>query len=81
ILVPSAGTLSLLGRTPHLKRMDNALEIGVVFGQRSQLWWDLPLVDSFTLHQLIYDIPVARYADNLRRFSELLDLTPARNNE
>ena len=76
ILVPSAGALSVLGRTPHLRRMDNAREIGVVFGQRSQLWWDLPLVDSFTLHQRIYDIPVARYADNLRRFSELLDLTP-----
>nr|WP_280950256.1 ATP-binding cassette domain-containing protein [Rhizobium sp. WYCCWR10014] len=43
ILVPSAGTLSVLGRTPHLKRMDNACEIGVVFGQRSQLWWELAL--------------------------------------
>lgn len=76
ILVPSAGTLSVLGRTPHLQRIDNAREIGVVFGQRSQLWWDLPLIDSFTLHQRIYDISAARYADNLKRFSELLDLTP-----
>jgi ABC-2 type transport system ATP-binding protein len=47
ILVPSDGALSVLGRTPHLKRMDNAREIGVVFGQRSQLWWDLPLVHSY----------------------------------
>jgi ABC-2 type transport system ATP-binding protein len=76
ILVPSAGTLSVLGRTPHTERMTNARQIGVVFGQRSQLWWDLPLIDSFTLHQAIYDIPPARYADNLKRFSELLDLTP-----
>jgi ABC-2 type transport system ATP-binding protein len=76
ILVPSAGTVSVLGRTPHLERMANARQIGVVFGQRSQLWWDLPLIDSFTLHQRIYDIPEARYADNLKRFSELLDLTP-----
>ena len=76
ILVPSAGTLSVLGRTPHLDRMANARQIGVVFGQRSQLWWDLPLIDSFTLHQRIYDIPPARYQDNLARFSELLDLKP-----
>jgi ABC-2 type transport system ATP-binding protein len=76
ILVPSAGTLSVLGRTPHEQRMANARQIGVVFGQRSQLWWDLPVIDSFTLHQRIYDIPQARYADNLKRFSALLDLTP-----
>ncbi len=76
ILVPSAGTLSVLGRTPHLQRMDNAREIGVVFGQRSQLWWDLPVIDSFALHRRIYDIPEARYAENLQRFSALLELTP-----
>ncbi|SEQ14130.1 ABC-2 type transport system ATP-binding protein [Devosia sp. YR412] len=76
ILLPSAGTLSVLGRTPHAERMANARQIGVVFGQRSQLWWDLPLLDSFTLHQRIYEIPAARYQDNLKRFSALLDLTP-----
>ena len=76
ILVPSDGSLSVLGRTPHEQRMANAREIGVVFGQRSQLWWDLPVIDSFTLHQRIYDIPQARYAENLERFSALLDLTP-----
>jgi ABC-2 type transport system ATP-binding protein len=76
ILVPSAGTLTVLGRVPHQQRMANARQIGVVFGQRSQLWWDLPVIDSFTLHQRIYDIPEARYTDNLKRFSELLDLTP-----
>ena len=76
ILVPSAGSLTVLGRTPHEQRMANARQIGVVFGQRSQLWWDLPVIDSFTLHQRIYDIPQARYAENLERFSALLDLTP-----
>jgi ABC-2 type transport system ATP-binding protein len=76
ILVPSAGSLSVLGRVPHQERMANARSIGVVFGQRSQLWWDLPVIDSFRLHQRIYDIPAPRYADNLKRFSELLDLTP-----
>lgn len=76
ILVPSAGELSVLGRTPHQHRMANARDIGVVFGQRSQLWWDLPVRDSFDLHRRIYDIPAARYAENLAQFSELLDLTP-----
>jgi len=75
ILVPTSGELSVLGRTPHLQRLNNARDIGVVFGQRSQLWWDLPVRDSFELHQRIYDIPDARYADNLAQFTELLDLT------
>src|SRR5690606_31534666 len=68
ILVPTAGTLSVLGRNPHDKRMEIARQIGVVFGQRSQLWWDLPLADSFALHRRIYDIPEARYRENLERF-------------
>ena len=76
ILVPTSGEVTVLGRTPHQKRMDNARQIGVVFGQRSQLWWDLPVRDSFELHRRIYDIPEARYRDNLARFAELLDLTP-----
>jgi ABC-2 type transport system ATP-binding protein len=50
--------------------------IGVVFGQRTQLWWDLPTIESFELLRYVYRIPVARYAENLRRFSELLDLGP-----
>ncbi len=57
IPVPSDGALSLLGRTPHLKRMDNAREIGVVFGQRSQLWWDLPLVDSYWARMALIPLP------------------------
>ena len=74
ILVPSSGEVTVLGRTPHEKRSEIARQIGVVFGQRSQLWWDLPLIDSFDLHRRIYDIPEARYRDNLARFTELLDL-------
>jgi ABC-2 type transport system ATP-binding protein len=76
ILVPSGGELKVLGRVPHEHRMANAREIGVVFGQRSQLWWDLPVVDSFALHQRIYKIPEARYRENLGRFAEMLELTP-----
>jgi ABC-2 type transport system ATP-binding protein len=75
ILVPSGGVLSVLGRTPHTHRMVNAAEIGVVFGQRSQLWWDLPVRDSFELNRHIYDIPAPRYADNLAYLSDMLGMT------
>lgn len=74
ILVPSAGDLSVLGRVPHDHRMVNASEIGVVFGQRSQLWWDLPVRDSFSLNRRIYDIPEARFADNLAYLSQMLGM-------
>ena len=74
ILVPSSGTVSVLGRTPHQQRTLNAREIGVVFGQRSQLWWDLPVIDSFLLNQQIYGIPEARFRDNLARYTKLLEL-------
>ena len=76
ILVPTGGAVQVLGRVPHQNRMINAREIGVVFGQRSQLWWDLPVIDSFKLHQRIYRIEEARYRDNLARLSEMLGLTP-----
>jgi ABC-2 type transport system ATP-binding protein len=75
ILVPTAGGLSVLGREPHSQRMVNANQIGVVFGQRSQLWWDLPVRDSFTLHRHIYDIPEPRYADNLAFLCDMLAMT------
>jgi ABC-2 type transport system ATP-binding protein len=66
--------VSVLGRTPHRQRTVNAREIGVVFGQRSQLWWDLPVADSFALHRHIYDIPEVRFRDNLAYMSDLLGL-------
>jgi ABC-2 type transport system ATP-binding protein len=76
ILVPSGGEVHVLGRVPHENRIVNARQIGVVFGQRSQLWWDLPVMDSFLLHQRIYKIEERRFRANLERFSRLLDLTP-----
>ncbi|MBL4645080.1 MAG: ATP-binding cassette domain-containing protein, partial [Rhizobiales bacterium] len=76
ILLPTSGDISVLGRVPHKQRMINAHEIGVVFGQRSQLWWDLPVIDSFKLHQSIYDIPEALYRQNLTHFSAMLNLEP-----
>src|SRR5579885_444208 len=60
ILVPSGGVLRVAGIVPHANRMANAANIGVVFGQRSQLYWDLPLRESFELLRSIYDVPRAR---------------------
>jgi ABC-2 type transport system ATP-binding protein len=54
--------------------MANAANIGVVFGQRSQLYWDLPLRESFELLRSIYDVPRARYLENMKHFAEILDL-------
>lgn len=74
ILVPSSGDLTVLGRVPHSHRMINAAEIGVVFGQRSQLWWDLPVRDSFELNRHIYDISAQHFAENLARLTAMLDM-------
>jgi len=74
ILVPSDGRISVCGRIPARERIDLARRIGVVFGQRVQLWWDLPLRDSFELLRHIYRVPGERYRKNLDRFVELLDL-------
>jgi ABC-2 type transport system ATP-binding protein len=76
ILMPSTGNVSVLGRTPHLQRMVNAREIGVVFGQRSQLWWDLPVIDSFELSRRIYEIEEPRFRANLEQFTALLEIKP-----
>jgi ABC-2 type transport system ATP-binding protein len=74
ILVPTGGRVSVAGLDPSRDRVELARRIGVVFGQRSTLWWDLPLRDSFDLLQKIYRIPPERYRTNLARFVELLDL-------
>jgi len=74
ILVPTSGSIRVAGLVPHERRQQNAENIGVVFGQRSQLYWDLPLRESFELLRSIYDIPRARYEENLRTFSDMLDL-------
>ena len=74
ILVPTGGQVRVAGLDPSRDRVELARRIGVVFGQRSTLWWDLPLRDSFALLQKMYRIPPARYRDNLDRFVDLLDL-------
>jgi ABC-2 type transport system ATP-binding protein len=76
ILVPSEGQVEVLGLVPHRRRKDVARHIGVVFGQRTQLWWDLPLVESFDLLRHIYRVPSERFEANLGRFRGLLELDP-----
>jgi ABC-2 type transport system ATP-binding protein len=76
ILVPSSGHVVVDGRVPHQQRVAHVRRIGVVFGQRTQLWWDLPTIESFELLRHIYRIPEARWRSNLREFVELLDLGP-----
>jgi ABC-2 type transport system ATP-binding protein len=74
ILTPSGGRLRVAGIDPSRERTRLAHRIGVVFGQRTTLWWDLPLIDSYRLMHRMYRIPDARYGENLDRLVELLDL-------
>jgi ABC-2 type transport system ATP-binding protein len=76
ILVPSGGHIMVDGRIPHQQRVEHVQRIGVVFGQRTQLWWDLPTIESFELLRFIYRLPEARWRQNLDAFVELLDLEP-----
>jgi ABC-2 type transport system ATP-binding protein len=76
ILVPTSGTIDVAGIVPYEQRRQNARNIGVVFGQRSQLYWDLPLIESFELLRAIYNVPEDRYQRNLRTFMEILEMEP-----
>ena len=74
ILVPTSGRLRVAGIDPSRNRVELTRRIGVVFGQRTTLWWDLPLRDSFDLLRRIYRVDPARHRRNLAEFTELLDL-------
>lgn len=74
ILTPSGGRLRVAGVDPWRERTRLVRRIGVVFGQRTTLWWDLPLRDSYRLVQRMYRVPEARYRANLERCVELLEL-------
>ncbi|WP_406058620.1 ATP-binding cassette domain-containing protein [Streptomyces sp. NBC_01077] len=74
ILTPTGGRLRVAGIDPSRERTRLAQRIGVVFGQRTTLWWDLPLKDSYRLMHRMYRIPDARYRENLGRCVELLEL-------
>jgi ABC-2 type transport system ATP-binding protein len=74
ILVPSSGLVRVTGLEPVRQRRYLAAQIGAVFGQRTQLWWDLPLIDSLRLLQHLYRMPDARFIANLIRLREMLAL-------
>jgi ABC-2 type transport system ATP-binding protein len=74
ILVPTSGEVSVAGIVPWKNRKENARNIGVVFGQRSQLYWDLPLAESFELLRAIYSVPSEQYRRNLAEFVEILEM-------
>jgi ABC-2 type transport system ATP-binding protein len=74
VLAPTAGEVRVCKLVPVPQRRRLALRIGVVFGQRSQLWWDLPLRDSFDLLRHVYRVPADAHGDRLRRCRALLDL-------
>lgn len=74
ILYPSSGEVSVMGYKPWLERKEYVKHIGVLFGQRSQLEWDLPPIDSFYLRKKLYDIPDEVYKRNIDYFRDLLDL-------
>ncbi len=74
ILVPDSGRVEVLGRVPWKDRVDHVRNIGVVFGQRTQLWWDLPVIESFDLLRHVYRVPEPQYRTARDELIALLDL-------
>ncbi len=76
VLEPTSGQITVNGNLPYKDRTRNAQEIGVVFGQRSQLWWSLPLIESFKLLKDIYQIPDEGYSSMIKLYKSLVDIEP-----
>lgn len=76
ILVPEGGRCEIMGRVPWRERVAHVAEIGVVFGQRSQLWWDVPVVDSFELLRDIYKVKDSQYRLRLAELTDVLGIGP-----
>ena len=74
LLTPTSGKVVVDGIIPYEKRIQNNKNIGAVFGQKTQLWWDLPVIESFQLIKQMYKIPDGEYRKNLKKFTELLEL-------
>ena len=74
ILTPESGSCLVDGRIPWKHRKEHVRRIGVVFGQRSQLWWDVPVIDSFALLKDIYSISPQEYRNNMEELTQLLHL-------
>lgn len=74
LLTPTSGQIIVDGLVPSEKRTQNNQKIGAVFGQKTQLWWDLPVIESFRLIKKLYEIPEGEYRKNLKKFTEILNL-------
>ncbi len=79
ILMPNSGDITVNGLIPYKKRKLHTAQIGTVFGQRSQLWWDLPISDTFNLLKHIYKIDSKIYKENIERFNDILGLADFSN--
>ena len=79
ILVPTSGRVEVNGLVPHKAHNANARQIGAVFGQKTQLWWDVPVIESLRLLRDIYKVPEAQFKRNLSLFDDLLDLHEYQN--
>lgn len=79
ILTPTAGDIRVDGLVPHQQRREHARNIGVVFGQKTSLWWDVPVMDSFALLKEMYEIPDALYQENLRTYVDMLEMADSSN--
>lgn len=79
ILHPTSGKVEINGVDPYKQRKQHAGNIGVVFGQKTQLWWDLPVIDTFDLLKSIYKVPNKVYKENLEIFNEILGIEEFKN--
>jgi ABC-2 type transport system ATP-binding protein len=76
VLTPDEGMITVNGIVPYKDRMKNAYSIGAVFGQRTQLYWDIPVQESFELLKHVYEIPEKEFEKNINLFKDILDLEP-----
>ena len=74
LLTPTSGKIVVNGIVPYEKRIENNKSIGAVFGQKTQLWWDLPVIESFRLIKQMYKLPDGEYRKNLKKFTQILEL-------
>ena len=79
VLEPTSGEILVNGKVPYKNRTESCENIGVVFGQRSQLWWSLPLIESFKLLRDLYMVPQQQYEDMIELYRSLVDIEPIIN--
>ena len=76
VLMPTRGIVRVTGLIPHKQRRQHAKNIGVVFGQRTQLWWDIAVIEAFTLLRDIYEVNEQEFQQRLKKFDEILGIDP-----